>query len=317
MANADSARIAAWSAASADRVNNYGQPIWGAFANLSVDRSAASVRALFEVDAQARTATKTFKVQEPLLRELKAEAMTRTYFPHPAMIEGYAGIKERDYAKAAATLQSLYQTDRPAQPAYARAHGDWSLLPYYALAAAKNGGDALALDQRLRAEDVGSEASKPRAAKTHAVPEFQHHLVLAVGYAFKGNHAEANAEVKRARAAIEPGGGIDPAYVFIEILERLSEETRQSAYLDTALDYARAYQRMAPWTSWAYAFDARHTAAGAARVRAAGIAFKLDPQSEWLRELDKQTLQQAKQWAGANRWPGKDAPSVPAKWNRA
>jgi hypothetical protein len=29
-------------------------------------------------------------------------------------------------------------------------------------------------------------------------------------------------------------------------------------------------------------------------VRAAGIALKLDPQSQWLREIDQQTLQQAR-----------------------
>jgi len=44
------------------------------------------------------------------------------------------------------------------------------------------------------------------------------------------------------------------------------------------------------------------------RVRAAGIALKLDPQSHWLRELDKQTLVQARQWLTNHRWPGKDAP---------
>jgi hypothetical protein len=60
----------------------------------------------------------------------------------------------------------------------------------------------------------------------------------------------------------------------------MSEETKQPAYLNAALDYARAYQRVEPWTSWAYAFDARHGPAGAARVRAAGIALKLDPQSQ-------------------------------------
>jgi len=166
-------------------------------------------------------------------------------------------------------------------------------------------------------EDVGSAQQQHAAGGTHAVPEFYHHLVLAIGHAFKGNHAEAQAEVKRAQATLEGGGMLEARYVFVEILERLNDETRQAAYLDVALEYARAYQRLEPWTSWAYAFEARHAPAGPARVRAAGIALKLDPQSQWLREIDQQTLQQARQWAGANRWPGKDSPRTPAKWNQA
>ena len=99
-----------------------------------------------------------------------------------------------------------------------------------------------------------------------------------------------------------------PGYVFVEILERLSEETKRPAYVELALDYARAYERLEPWTSWAYAFEARHATAGSARIRAAGIALILDPQSQWLQEVDKQTLAQGRQWATANRWPAKDVP---------
>jgi hypothetical protein len=275
------------------------------------------VRAIYEVDAQARGAMKTYQVKEPLLSELKGAVSHDSYFPHPAFIEGYAAIKERDYTKAAAALQSVYQSDKPAEPAYAGAKGQWVLLPYFALAAAKNGEDAVALDQRLRAEDVGSASQKHGTGSAHAVPEFHHHLVLAIGHAFKGNHAQAKAEVKRAQATIESGGLLEARYAFVEILERLSEETRQSAYLDIALEYTRAYQRLEPWTSWAYAFEARHAPAGPARVRAAGIALKLDLQSQWLREIDQQTLQQARRWAGANRWPGKDSRSTRSRSNQA
>jgi hypothetical protein len=289
------------------------------FRNLTIDRSATSVRAIYEVDVQARAGMKSFKVKEPLLSELKGGAPIDTYFPHPAFIEGYAFVKERDYAKAATALRSVFQSDQPAQSAYARAKGQWAFLPYFGLALAKTSGgdDAIALDQRLHAEDVGNPAQKRPSGSTHAVPDFHHHLLLAIGHAFKGGHTQAQAEVQKARAAIEAESMLDSAYMLVEILERLSEETKQPAYVNVALDCARAYQRLEPWTSWAYAFEARHAPAGAARIRAAGIALKLDPQSQWLRELDQQTLQQARQWAAANRWPAKDAPSVPAKWNQA
>ena len=207
-------------------------------------------------------------------------------------------------------LQPVFQSEQPAQHAYARGKGQWAFVPYYALALAKigSGDDAIALDQRLRAEDVGSTEQKQSGHGSYAVPDFDHHLLLAIGYALKGSHSEAQAEARKARATIDSQSIIDSGYVFVEILERLSEETKRPAYVDLALDYARAYQRLEPWTSWVYAFEARHATAGAARIRAAGIALILDPQSQWLQEVDKQTLAQGRQWATANRWPAKDVP---------
>lgn len=264
----------------------------------------------------ARAAMKSFKVKEPALREIKEGDPAGTYLPHPAFIEGYAAVKEHDYAKVAAALQPMYESRSPGQPSFAQSTGHWAFAPYLALALAKTGkgDDAIALDQRLRTPTAGDVTQPPR---TVAMPEFHHHLILAIGYAFGGNHAQAQSEVQQARAALNNDHLVDTGYVFVEILERLSEETRQPAYLNAALDYARVHQRLEPWTSWAYAFEARHAPAGAARIRAAGIALKLDPQSQWLHELDKQTLQQAQQWASGNRWPGKDSPSTPAKWNQA
>ena len=100
MANTDAAGIAARSAHDADRANSYGQPIWAAFRNLTLDRPASSVRAIYEVDAQARTAMKIFKVKEALLSELKGGVPLETDFPHPAFIDGYAAVKERELCKS-------------------------------------------------------------------------------------------------------------------------------------------------------------------------------------------------------------------------
>ena len=85
-----------------------------------------------------------------------------------------------------------------------------------------------------------------------------------------------------------------------------------------ALEYTHAYQRVKPWTAWAYAVEAKHLPPGPARVRAAAIALKLDPQSRCLRALDAQTLKQARKWAAANHWPSRDenTPRAAGKWNR-
>ncbi len=81
---------------------------------------------------------------------------------------------------------------------------------------------------------------------------------------------------------------------------------------------SRFYKRVKPWTAWAYAFEAKHASPGPARVRAAAIALKLDPQSRRLHTLDARTLEQARKWAAVHHWPSEntDAPRVAQKWNR-
>jgi hypothetical protein len=315
MANADPARIAQWSAEDADMVNHYGEPASIMFNAMSVDRPADSTRKVYEIDVQARAATKTFKMQEPTLKEIKEGAKAGGFLSYPAMIDGYAAFKERDYAQAVAALKSIYENAEAGSPAH---RGGWhaSFLPHYAFAAAKagKGDDASAIDQRLRASSA--DANSKAASSESAVPDFEHHLMLAIAHAFNNHHTEAISEVQLARASLAGADLFDPGYIFVEILERLSEETRQPAYLAVALDYTRAHERLEPWGSWAYAFEAKHAAPGPARVRAAGIALKLDPQSLWLQETDKQTMAQARQWAAHNRWPGRDAPNALAKWNR-
>jgi hypothetical protein len=315
MGNADPARIAQWSAEDADLVNNYGEPASIMFNAMSIDRPAESIRSIYEVDVQARAATKTFKMKEPTLKEIKAGAKADGFLSYPALIDGYAAFKERDYAQAVAALKSIYENSESGSASH---RGAWhaSFLPHYAFAAAKagKGDDATAIDQRLRAPSA--DAKSKAASSEGAVPDFEHHLILAIAHAFNEHHAEAVSEVQLARASLAGTDLFDSGYIFVEILERLSDETRQPGYLAVALDYSRAHERMKPWASWAYAFEAKHAAPGPARVRAAGIALKLDPQSLWLQEMDKQTMAQARQWAAHNRWPGKDAPNASAKWNR-
>jgi tetratricopeptide (TPR) repeat protein len=304
LAKADADAIARAVAQDADRQGNYDAALWTGFRSVAIDRPAAAIRTLADVDTRARAVLKTVRVVHPPLAQIKEPAADGS-FPPPAFVEGYALAKERSYARAMETLRPLFRADKPGQTPYARSHGLWTLLPYYALAVARSSGadEAQALEQRLLAEDAVSVSQPPVRRGSSAVPDFDRHLLHAVALAFKGNHADAMIAARKARAAMHGEGVLDAEYVFVEILERLSEETHEAGYLTEALDYARAYQSSEPWQSWAYAFEARHAEAGVQRARAAGIALKLDPQSVWLNEADQQTLGEAKEWAAASRWP--------------
>lgn len=313
----DPERIAAWGAAHADEAKNYAQSIWVTFHMLSMDRPGSTMRSIYEIDAKARAQMKILRVQEPPLDAKNAEALSRTSLPQPAYIEGYAAFKEREYAKALSALQPLYAPQKR-DPTRSQKGRHWELFPHLAFVMAKSGtgDDAIALVQHLEKTAPEDEESDDDSDE-EVIPDFQEHLVLAIGHAFKGEHAQAENEIEKARAGIWGRGGmLESAYTFVEILERLAEETKHHEYLNFAVEHARAYQRFEPWAAWAYAFEARYAQAGPARTRAAGIALKLDPMSHWLSQLDQPTLQQARQWAARNRWPGKDSPNVPAKWNQ-
>jgi hypothetical protein len=318
---ADADRIAAWTAERAEAVKNYSGPMWDVLILMSEDRPAAHLHQLYEIDAKTRKLVKGYVVQEPALEPKNAGPLAKTSLPEPAFVEGYAAIKERNYPQALSILEPLFKGPEPRLANASPKERPWQLFPYLALATAKtDGGDkALDLVQQVKASGKPRNISAAAvAAAAQPIPSFELHLALAVGHAFKGDHERAAAEAQKARAAIDYiDGFLAPGYAFVEILERLDEETKHPAYMAIALEYARAYQRYQPWQAWPYAFEARHAPPGPTRIRAAAIALKLDPQSQWLHELDATTMQQARQWAKANRWPAKDSPSQPAKWDQA
>jgi hypothetical protein len=318
---ADADRIAAWAATRADTAKNYWTPMWELLELMSEDRPASQLRQVYEIDAKARKLVKSTVVQEPAFEPKNAGPLAKSYLPEPAFLEGYAAIKERKYAEALSILEPLFKEPEQRYADGLPRQRPWQLFPYLALASAKtNGGDkALELIQQVRTSGKPRNISAAAvAAAKEPIPRFSLHLALAVGYALKGDHAKAEMEVQKSRAGINGiNGFLGPGYAFVEILERLDEETKHPAYMAIALEYARAYQRYEPWQAWPYAFEARHAPAGPARIRAAAVAVKLDPQSQWLHELDSQTMEQARQWAKTHRWPAKDAPSQPAKWDQA
>ncbi|HYL17953.1 MAG TPA: hypothetical protein VEV20_04700, partial [Burkholderiales bacterium] len=321
VAGADADRIAAWTAAQADTDKAYSRPMWQALELMSEDRPASVLRQIYEVDAKARKLTKGTVVRDPVLEPKNAALLAKSYLPEPAFVEGYAAVKERKYPEALSILEPLFTGPEERHGNGSPKERAWQLFPYVALATARTAGGDKALDliQRVKASGKPRNVSAAAvAAAAEPIRPFYLNLALAVGDAFKGDHARAEAEVQKARAGINGiDGFLAPGYELVEILERLSEETRHPAYIAIALEYARAYQRYEPWQAWPYAFEARHAPPGPARIRAAAIALKLDPQSQWLHELDVQTMEQARQWAKANRWPAKDSPSQPAKWDQA
>jgi len=130
------------------------------------------------------------------------------------------------------------------------------------------------------------------------VPLFDRYLIRAVTEAFSGNHEEAVKLVRRARGAMGLPGSrwLPPEYAFIEILEALTAGTKHRAYLDAAIEYARNFQHIEPWASWAYAFEAKQAPDGPRRVRAAALALRLDPLSDRLQSIDARTRGHAEAW---------------------
>jgi len=318
MVSADTARIAAWCAAAADSAKNYSEPMDVAFETVAVDRTSVSVRSLYEIDKQARAAIKVYKVPHQPLGE-KEPFNEPTHLPKTPYIEGYAAFLDRDYRKTVEFLAPEFEISADPKEKATSALGNVRFLPHLALAAAKSGaGDrfATAFDA-LR--PPGGTARPGERQSEQRIPDLAYYLVLAVQNALKGDHAQALNHVQRARSGLHLSAWwFEDAYVYVEILERLSEETGYRGYVAAALDYVRSYERVKPWTAWAYAVEAKHLPPGPARVRAAAIALKLDPQSRRLRSLDAQTLQQARSWAAAHHWPSREekAPRVAEKWNR-
>jgi hypothetical protein len=89
-------------------------------------------------------------------------------------------------------------------------------------------------------------------------------------------------------------------YQFAEACEWLYWDSKQEAYRELALDWARKHQRIAPMYSWAYAIEAELAKAPPERLRALAITLYLDPNSERASRLPAAERQKAKQWLNAN-----------------
>jgi len=267
-----------------------------------VDRDAAAIRGIEAVDAAVHqiepVAGKAFSPeQQAALRRANPGARLIAGF-----VEGYAAFREGRHEDAVAAWRKF--VDRSPSPAVpllfaGEATSHHAALPYLALSLArlKRPDDIRELAERARSNPA--TASGPQLPNhPFRVPDYELAVLDAIGRATSGDH---DAGLRAARAALgrlpEPGTRmIPPEYVLAEVLETLADATGQQSYLALALEFARGLQRYEPFAAWAYAFEAKHGAPGARRVRAAALALRLDARSARLQSVDAQTLAEARAW---------------------
>ncbi len=195
--------------------------------------------------------------------------------------EAYTLLRDDDYAGANRIFEEM---------AGHYFFGGTYAIAYFARAAAKSGnGDQL--------ESYLDGKTAP-ANQT----QFDYQLAKAFFAGAKGKHDEAVQHLKDAFNT-RPSTEWRPVftdYQFVEACEWLYRDSKNKAYRDLALNWARKYQRIAPMFSWAYAIEAELTDSAEDRRRALGITLYLDPNSERAAKFSAAERNKAKAWLKAN-----------------
>lgn len=269
------------------------------FQALVPDRSVESIDSYFDLEVGARSLSGV-SVNVGNLRDTQppkgwywAHALKATLFAYQHLVGGRHEAALRHYVE----LAQIEQTNR-------RTYGvsgdhSWSLA-YRAYALAK----ASQLQELAKLLEDSRDGGDT----------FDILMMTAVSAAASGDHAAGLRALRLAQARM-PGPEdtgfakrlMPSEYAFVEIAEWLAQDSGHRPYLDLALNYARAYQLHEPWTSWAYAFEARHTSDPERRLRATALTLRLDPKSRRLQSVPPGTQQRAKQWLNKNK-PFEKAP---------
>jgi hypothetical protein len=275
------------------------------FRVLAQDRTAASIDAYFDFELDARTLFGTAG-RVGNLREKLPPGIDYGFELSQAQIAGYRDLvagRHEDAARAFDRLAQMGQKEmqkglnRLIQYAWSQAYCA------YALAKAGRAQDAAKL---LEAFDPNSAQVRDLIVSRLQPTDFDRLMITAVLAAASGDHAAGLRALRLAQARMPESAEwmvrmMPSEYTFVEIAEWLARDSGQRAYLEVALKYARAYQLHEPWAAWAYAFEARHTSDPERRLRATGIALKLDPSSRRLQGVPPQVRQSAKQWLERNK----------------
>jgi hypothetical protein len=111
--------------------------------------------------------------------------------------------------------------------------------------------------------------------------DFDNELAQAIVYAHLGELDNAFASFKKAEFNL-PHKFWRPYsawYQLTEIAEWLYKDTNDERFIIRAVELAKRYQVIQPQFAWAYAFEAKYSKVEQDRIRAAGFASHLDPQS--------------------------------------
>lgn len=260
------------------------RPVWqweyaAGFKGAVVTREAQAGLEYLVLGPESASTSWTPKVwfQEPSARKSRVKS------EYVYLVEAYTKLKRGDFPAARALFQEaagLYNL-RSLHLSY--------LLPYYAYAAARSG--------------ATSEVEGLLGRFDKLNWNFDYHLARAILDGAAGRHAEASEHLRLARyqRPHTEFRAVPTEYQYAEVCEWLYESTRQPQYRDTALEWARTYQRLQPWHAWAYAIEAKLSPDVRARRRAIAMAHYLDPGSERISRLAPSEVRAAlKEFAGRN-----------------
>jgi hypothetical protein len=199
-------------------------------------------------------------------------------------VEAYRAIKLHDYRSAKRVLAEaaeLYDMSN-IESSY--------MLPYYALASAKTGNDV-------------ADVTRILSRLSGASQSFDSELAIAVlkGVAGKSSEALTSLRLARYHRLNNNQRALISQYTYGEFCEILYELTNDPRIRAEGLNWAKARERVEPWQSWSYAFEAEFTADPFDRAKAIAMTYYLDPRSLRLSRFSKSEVDEAaKRFNGLN-----------------
>src|ERR1700733_7290197 len=90
-------------------------------------------------------------------------------------------------------------------------------------------------------------------------------------------------------------------FQYAEACEWLYQDTHDTRFLTTLLDWAKRHQRIQPVYAWAYAFQYAYEKDAQERRRALAMTYYLDPAAAHIQKASKDELSQARAWLRDNK----------------
>ena len=101
---------------------------------------------------------------------------------------------------------------------------------------------------------------------------------------------------------------IHPMYLMAEFCEWFYEDSGYEPFRDLLLDWVGVWQKLCPWTAWAYSFEAKWARDTEAQLRALAIANYLNPQSLRISGFSKEQKAKAENWMNVHKPFSPDRP---------
>jgi len=266
----------------------------------------AQVKAVAHFEDMTTSPEMIGRFEPPLAQQLHLKAPARMVeCPHPrpgcwAIATASQGYAKDTYAgflyaysllqsgKFAKSVKAFLRYDQ-VTPIFGERRTD-AALPYLAMALAgtRNTAALKRLSKLLTSKYKDSDT------------DFNSQLTLAVVYGALGKNTESREALVTAfrHPTSNMWRPVAGWFQLLQTAEWVYKKTGDKQVIDRALVWAKEHEVIVPHDGWAFAFEARYAQGRKARIRAAGFAEYLDPQSLWLSKVPKSIRRRGKAW-----WP--------------